>query len=221
MFIGQAFHAGPVHAHRVDVQVPVTQRGEDDCLSVRRQRSLGVVRRVGGQAARVRAVGVGGIDVVVVQCPHIAVRVVGTRRAGGTRVRGARVEDALVVIVEVAAGGAAETGRDAVRPAPVRAHDVHLIALLVGTLPLEDQEPPGRREIRFGVLPAECELAQVAKVNLSRVGRERPLRERDHQHQGQGHRTRKLEGIGSAGNQDSHSTPCPDARLKPRLGPFR
>src|SRR5438445_7655349 len=37
--------------------------------------------RVGRQAARAGAVGVGGVDVVVVQGPHVAAGVIGTRRA--------------------------------------------------------------------------------------------------------------------------------------------
>ena len=110
-------------------------------------------------------------------------------RAGGGSVR-----DTLSVLDQLLAG-AGEEGITYARA----------VALLGVTLPLKDQQLAGCGEIRFGVLPAECELAQVAKVNLSRFRRERPLRERDHQHQGQGHRTRKLGRIGSAGNQDSHA----------------
>jgi len=191
-----------VHAHRVNVQVAVAQRCEHDRLPVGRERPFRIVCRVGRQAARAGAVGVGGIDVVVVQGPHVAAGVVGTRRARRAGVLGARIEDAPILIEEVAARGASPPGGHPVQPTPVRPHHIHLVALLVGPLPLKDQQPSRCGEIRLGVLPAEGELAQVAKVNLSRVRRERPLRERDHQHQGQGHRTRKLGRIGNAGNQD-------------------
>ena len=181
-----------VHSHRVDVQVAVAQRREHDRRAVGRERPLRVVSRVGRQAARAGAVGGGRVDVVVVQGPHVAAGVIGTRGTRRAGVLGARIEDPAIVIEEVAARGASPPGRHAVQPAPVRPHHVHLVALLVGTLALEDQQPSRRGEIRFGVLPAEGELPQVAKMELSRVRRERSLRERDHQHQGQGHRTRKL-----------------------------
>src|SRR5207249_5759125 len=103
-------------------------------------------------------------------------RIVRARRARGTGVLGAGVEDPAVVVEEVAARGAAAARGHTADPAAVRTHDVHLVALLGGTLPLKDQQLAGCGEIRFGVLPAECELAHGAKGYLSRFRFEGSLR---------------------------------------------
>src|SRR5207245_9097458 len=146
-------------------EIAVAQRGEDDGLPVGRQRPLGVVARVVGQAALPRAVGIGDVDVIVVDRPHVTARVVRPRGTGHAGVLGAGIEDPRIVRKEVPAGRPAEAARDAPQPRAVGVHDVFLIAAgrVFGRLALQYQRPAGRGPIRLGVLPAEGELTACYK----------------------------------------------------------
>src|SRR5581483_10198498 len=88
----------------------------------------------------------------------------------------------------------------AMQAGPVRAHHVHLVARLVRSLPLEDQQAPGCGEIRLGVLTAEGELAHVAEVDLARLGRHGHALDED-KDRDEGHRPRKLDAPRGRGNR--------------------
>ena len=168
--VGQPAQAGAVGAHRVDVEIAVPQRGEDDRAAVGRQRAFRVVARRGREAAGVGAVGIGDVDVVVVQGPDVALRVIGARRAGGSRMLGAGIEDAAVVIEEISAGVAPFAARDRVQVRAVGVHDVDVIAATVAGLALQDEAAAVGGPIGLGILPAEGELAEVAQVDFAGVG---------------------------------------------------
>src|SRR5881394_380033 len=116
------------------------------------------------------------VDVVVVERPDIAERVVGARRAGGAQMDGAGVKDPAVVVKEIAAGGAATGTRDAMQARPVDIDHVLLVAAGITFLALKNELPARGGEIRLGVLTAERQLANVGKVSLARIGRQRPGR---------------------------------------------
>lgn len=75
---------------------------------------------------------------------------------------------------EITARGAAFTGADQLglrRLAVRRVHgnDVHLVTGNALTLVLKDQVAIVGGEIRFGILPAECELANILQVLFARI----------------------------------------------------
>src|SRR2546422_7823101 len=89
---GETPHVAPVHAHGVNVEISVAQRGEDDGPAVGGQRPFGVVLGIRGEALRPRAIGGGAVQGVVVQRPDVPLRVVPARRAGRGGGRGGRGE---------------------------------------------------------------------------------------------------------------------------------
>src|SRR5215472_591684 len=81
----QASHFRTVRVHRVDLEVSVPRRGENDFLAVPRDRGLGVVDRRGKERTNVAAVRPDRVDVVVVQGPDVAARAIRSRWATGSR----------------------------------------------------------------------------------------------------------------------------------------
>src|SRR5262249_17882772 len=117
-----------------------------------------------------------GVDfVAVVNWPDVAARVIGlgwALGAGGVR-RGE--QDAIARGKEITASGAPLAGRDQLGRSrlALRRIDgdrIDLVAQDTFALVLEDQVLVVGRPVRLCVLPAECELSNVAQVLLARVG---------------------------------------------------
>src|SRR6266496_3405598 len=168
--VRESLHVLAIHVHRVDIEIPVAERRELDRLAVRRERALGVIAGVRSDAACSLAIGGRDVDVVVVQRPDISFGIVRTRWARRTGMLGGGIEDAAVVVEEIAARRAALAIRDAMQPRPVDVHDELLIASGVRSLPLEDELPAGAREIGLGVLAAEGELADTSQMHFAGIG---------------------------------------------------
>src|SRR5690606_15796004 len=75
-------------------------------------------------------------------------------------------EDALIVVVEVAAGRLALAGAHHADVGAVHVHDVLLVACAAVAAGLEDELRPVAAEIRFGVLAAVGDLQDLAKESL-------------------------------------------------------
>ena len=169
--VGYPADVAAVHLHGVELDVAVARAGEHDPLPVGRHGGLGIVGVVPRESLEIAPVRPGGVDLQVVERPDVAVRAVGGRRAVARVLEGGAVEDPAPSVVEVAAGGAPETVRHPAHVAPIRVHHVLLIAARPdAVLALEDQALAVRREIRFGVVAAEGELADAAQMTLAGIG---------------------------------------------------
>ena len=155
-----------VDLHRIDVEIPITSRREDDGLTVGRQRSLGVVALRVGQPLQIVAVGPRGVNVEVHNGPHIPLRAIRRGRASLSRVERARVQYPLVRLVVVSAGGAPQPVRYAPHVRPIDTHHVLLVATPFSDLTLEDEVGAIGREIGLGILPTKRELLQVCEETL-------------------------------------------------------
>ena len=164
--VRQALHVRAVGVHRVDLEVSVARRREDDRLSVGRDRRLGVI--VGGSEERpeVAPVGSGRVDVVVVERPDVAVRAVRPRRASRSGAEGRPVEDPVSRRKEVGAGRLAFAVRDAAAIRAVGVHGEDLVAGQRAVVGLEDQPCPIGGPVRLGILASERELADVGEELL-------------------------------------------------------
>ena len=164
--VRQPADVGAVDVHRVELEIAILERREDNCLAVGRERSLGGVDAVAREALGAAAIGIGGVDVVLVEPPHVPLRWVGLpgARAVG-RARG-RVEDFRVVREEVAARRLAGAVGDAAQRGAVGVHDVFPIAPSIVARALEDQLLAIGAEVRLGVFATVRELADVGEVWL-------------------------------------------------------
>src|SRR6266550_2430961 len=138
----QALQVAAIHTHRVDVEVATPQRREHDRLPVRGERPFRIVPGIVRDASSSLTVRIRDVDVVIVQRPHVALGIVGTRRACRAGVLRRRVEDSTVVVEEVAARGAALAIGDAMEARPVGIHHELLIAPRVRFLPLKNDLMP-------------------------------------------------------------------------------
>src|SRR2546427_795291 len=100
----------------------------------------------------------------------------------------------------VAEGRAALPARDAVQTRPVDVHHELLVAAGVRFRTLQDDLASRAREIRFGVLPAEGELPDIAEVHLAGIGGNGLNGLEEDRKQKRYHGTRKLESFKAAGN---------------------
>src|SRR5665647_1035713 len=159
-----------IDIHRVDVEVPVLQRGEDELLPIRRDDAFRGVDAVAREPVQLTAVGASSVDVVRIETPHVPLRRIGLR--GTVALLGVRrsEENALIVRVEEAAGGLARPGRHAMYAGAVDVHDELLIAGASIASALEDQATAIGAEIRFGVLAAIGELPEVSQMSLACFG---------------------------------------------------
>src|SRR5688572_17703772 len=78
----EAANVRAVDIHRVDVQVAVLERREDDALTIRREHTFCGVDVVIRQAADTRPVSIRGIDVEAIESPDVTLRRIWARRAG-------------------------------------------------------------------------------------------------------------------------------------------
>ena len=168
-FISQTPHVLTVGIHRVDIEVAIAHRSEDELLAVERDRRFGIVSRRVRQLLRLRAIGIGGKDVVRrIDGPNVSARKVRPRWALFIAEMSRRIEDALVAGIKVRASGAALAVRDHFRVRAVDIHRVDLIALMTRARRLEDELLAVGREIRFGVLATEGLLLDISQVLLIR-----------------------------------------------------
>jgi hypothetical protein len=160
----------PSEVHRVDVEVAVAHRGEDDAVSLRRDRCLGVIPFDVGELGGFGTVRAGAIDVIArVDRPHIATAVVRHRWAVRSALVGGGVDDPLVVGQVIGAGGAAGAGGGQGRLRRIGVHDKDLVAAVGRPGRLEDQIIPREGEISFGVLATVGEHPELTEVGLLRV----------------------------------------------------
>src|ERR1035438_1079681 len=97
-----------VEIHLPKVQVARSHRRIDYLVRLRVDGGFGVVTGGVGQALEVAAVGSCSENVVAaIDCPHVALAVIGFRGAGVTREMSGSVKDVLVIGKEIAAGGPA------------------------------------------------------------------------------------------------------------------
>ena len=83
---------------------------------------------------------------------------------------------------------------------PIDVHDILLIAARVGFLPLKNQLLARTREIRLGVLATEGQLANVAEMDLARIGGDVQCLQQCEKH-GYEHWTGKVDVNGVTGNR--------------------
>src|SRR5205807_7178 len=100
----------------------------------------------------------------------IALGWIRTRRAHSVDGVGRRKKDSVIACEEVPAGRLALPCRDTMNAATVDAHHELLIAAPPIPCGLEDEPLAIMAEIRFGVLPTEGQLRDVAQVALGRLG---------------------------------------------------
>ena len=194
--IGEPRESRTVHAHLVEVDIAVALAREHEPLAVRAQRALGVVAVAVRQALQVTAVGLRRPDVVrPVDRPSVTLAHVGRRRARvAARVRRGE-QHALVVIVEIAAGGAALAGaHQRALPGP-EVIDVLLVARPLSGRRLKDEPGAVGAPVGLGVLAAERELPEMREVRFAgpdqRVGHDRGRR-----HGAEQRGLRRLDGLG-------------------------
>ena len=180
-------------------------------LTIASDGGFGVVARGVGKLAEFGAIGIGDVNLVgVVDGPDVAARIIGLGRAIGTGGVGGGKKNFIARGKKVAAGGAAFAGADefgdgGLAVGRVDGHGVNLIAGDAFALVLEDELFVVGGEIRFGVLAAEGELADVFEVFLF-FGEEEGVGSGGGVH---GEAGRVVKGCGECG--DSDGAGCEDS----------
>ena len=187
----QAADVSPIQVHRIEIQIAVPHRGEDDRLAVRRDRRLGIIPWRGGESLELLAVQPDRKNVVVVQRPSVPAFSLGLRGAiRSTEVRRG-IQYPPITGEKVAARGGAGAGADQPDIGTIQVHHVHLVAAQPGAAGrlrcprtprgpiicgLEDQFGPIERKIGLRVLATRGQLADIGQMALHWRGRRLRLR---------------------------------------------
>ena len=169
--VGELFLVRPIGIHGPQLQVVRCQRRVDHLAGLPVDGTLGVIAgRIGEALFDFARVG-GQEDVVAFKdAPQVALAAIGRRGAGvGGQVRGG-VDDVLVVLQKIRAGGLALAGRDQVLVRTVGVHYEDLVAPVGRSRRHEDQPLAVRRPVGLGVLPAVGKLDDPVEVRRLRAG---------------------------------------------------
>src|SRR5579872_7270833 len=150
--VGEPPDPASVGIHGVDFQVAIAGGSENDLLAVRGEGGFGVVTgTVSKPLDDLAAVG-GVVNLVFgIDAPHVAMGVVGARRAFLARFVGGGIKHVPAVGVEISARGAAGAGRNQVLIGTIAVHDEDLVALVGLARGHEDQAAPVIAEVSFGI----------------------------------------------------------------------